>query len=41
MTANVNTHIKKTSLLIGGAVLGLLHTSLANASKLPGHGAKL
>ncbi len=35
MTTNVNTRIRQTSLLISGALLGLLHTGLASASDYP------
>ena len=35
MTANVKTTIKRTSLLISGALFGILHTGLASASGYP------
>jgi iron complex transport system substrate-binding protein len=35
MTTNVNSYIKRTSLLISGTLLGLLHTGLASASGYP------
>ena len=35
MTTSVTTNIKHTSLLVSGALLGFLHTGLANASEYP------